>query len=139
MNIKLLLQRRQFNGLKPSLAKKPNQDIRETLDASGSDSSLRFESRFESGNLFLAQKVSASEYNLLMQNDVNTCGHTQWFYFRVTNAVAGQCVKFNLLNFAKKESMFNHGMKIAVHSSRLYENEGVGWHRAGEKIRYFKS
>lgn len=41
-----------------------------------SDKTLLFESRFESGNLYLAQKVSDSEYNLLMQNDVNTNGHT---------------------------------------------------------------
>ena len=41
-----------------------------------SDKTLLFESRFESGNLYLAQKVSDTEYNLLMQNDVNTQGHT---------------------------------------------------------------
>ena len=45
------------------------------------DKTLLFESKFESGNLYLAQKVSDSEYNLLMQNDINTNGHTQWFYF----------------------------------------------------------
>ena len=36
------------------------------------DKTLVFESRFESGNLYLAQKVSEAEYNLLMSNDVNT-------------------------------------------------------------------
>lgn len=36
------------------------------------DKTLLFESRFESGNLYLAQKVNDSEYNLLMQNDINT-------------------------------------------------------------------
>ena len=41
-----------------------------------SDKTLLFESRFESGNLYLAQKVSDAEYNLLMQNDINTNGHT---------------------------------------------------------------
>lgn len=41
-----------------------------------SDRTLLFESKFESGNLYLAQKVSDSEYNLLMQNDINTRGHT---------------------------------------------------------------
>mmetsp|Transcript_4423 Transcript_4423/g.6487 ORF Transcript_4423/g.6487 Transcript_4423/m.6487 type:complete len:112 (+) Transcript_4423:1238-1573(+) len=46
-----------------------------------SDKTLLFESKFESGNLYLAQKVSDHEYNLLMQNDINTSGHTQWFFF----------------------------------------------------------
>ena len=36
------------------------------------DKTLMFESKFESGNLYLAQKVSDVEYNLLMQNDINT-------------------------------------------------------------------
>ena len=53
------------------------------------DKTLLFESRFESGNLYLAQKVSDEEYNLLMQNDINTQGHTQWFYFRTVNTRAG--------------------------------------------------
>lgn len=41
-----------------------------------SDKTLLFESKFESGNLYLAQKVSENEYNCLMQNDINTSGHT---------------------------------------------------------------
>lgn len=53
------------------------------------DKTLLIESRFESGNLYLAQKVSDSEYNCMMQNDINTSGHTQWFYFRVMNTRAG--------------------------------------------------
>ena len=40
------------------------------------DSTLIFESRFESGNLFSALKVSDNEYNLLLSNDVNPSGHT---------------------------------------------------------------
>ncbi len=41
------------------------------------DSTLVFESRFESGNLGLAIKVRAYEYVLLMQNDTQTKGNTQ--------------------------------------------------------------
>ena len=54
-----------------------------------SDKTLLFESRFESGNLYLAQKVTDNEYNLLMQNDINTNGHTQWFFFQVKNTTKG--------------------------------------------------
>ena len=45
------------------------------------DKTLIFESRFESGNLNLAIKMSDNEYNLMLQNDINTNGHTQWFFF----------------------------------------------------------
>jgi hypothetical protein len=63
------------------------------------DSTLVFESRFESGNLCLAAKVSDYEYNLFMQNDVNTEGYTQWFYFQVSNTKARTSIKFNIVNF----------------------------------------
>ena len=49
------------------------------------DKTLIFESRFESGNLSMASKVSDSEYNLLLQNDINTNGYSQWFFFKVSN------------------------------------------------------
>lgn len=45
--------------------------------------SLRFESRFESGNLDCAVQVSENEYDLFMRVDSNTKGHLQWFHFSV--------------------------------------------------------
>jgi hypothetical protein len=44
---------------------------------------LQFESRFENGNLKKAIMVNIHEYNLILENDVNTKGHTQWFYFTI--------------------------------------------------------
>ena len=67
--------------------------------ASPEDTTLLFESKFESGNLCLATKVSEWEYNVFMQNDINTQGYTQWFYFRVTYTRAGSSVNFNIVNF----------------------------------------
>ena len=40
------------------------------------DQTLVFESRFETGNLLVAMKVSDNEYDLVLQNDINTNGHT---------------------------------------------------------------
>jgi len=56
------------------------------------DKTLVFESRFESGNLAMVFKLCETEYNLVLQNDINTRGHTQCkeqvelllgFFFRV--------------------------------------------------------
>lgn len=44
---------------------------------------VRFESRFENGNLKKAVKVSDTEYNLILNFDYNTDGHTQWYYFKI--------------------------------------------------------
>jgi len=63
------------------------------------DKTLIFESRFESGNLALALKRSECEYDLFMQNDINTRGHTQWFFFRASNTQKGKTVTFNIKNF----------------------------------------
>lgn len=40
------------------------------------DKTLIFESRFESGNLLAAMKITDNEYDLVLQNDINTNGHT---------------------------------------------------------------
>ena len=58
------------------------------------DKTLLFESRFESGNLRLCIKKSDTEYNLYMQNDINTQGNVQWFYFCVRNTQKNQIIHF---------------------------------------------
>jgi cytosolic carboxypeptidase protein 2/3 len=44
---------------------------------------LEFDSKFDSGNLACAIKISQYEYDLILQNDTNTLGYNQWFFFRV--------------------------------------------------------
>jgi hypothetical protein len=48
---------------------------------------LAFESRFECGNLCAASRVGPLEYELSVDPDTNTAGHTQWFFFRVRGLV----------------------------------------------------
>ncbi len=62
------------------------------------DTTLLFESRFESGNLLAASKISENEYQLLLSCDTNTVGYSQWFFFRVSNIKKNKSVKFNILN-----------------------------------------
>ena len=56
-------------------------------------------------------------YDLILQNDVNTIGYNQWFYFSIRNNVAKR-VKLRIINFTKSESLFKKGMKPAVFSYR---------------------
>lgn len=75
--------------------------------------SLEFDSVFESGNLAIAIKVSEKEYNCLLQNDINTNGHTQWFYFKVKGTFKKKMnVKFNIINLYKHKSLYQYGMKV---------------------------
>ncbi|KAL4475889.1 hypothetical protein ABPG73_002090 [Tetrahymena malaccensis] len=104
-----------------------------------SDRTLVFESRFESGNLSIAAKISDDEYDLLLQNDINTHGHTQWFFFKVKNTFSGSRIKFNILNFCKSDSLFNQGMKVLVYSKIQAISHNKGWHRSCENISYYKN
>jgi hypothetical protein len=55
------------------------------------DEGLEFDSKFEGGNLKKAIRINKNKYNLLIEEDYNTKGHTQWFYFKVkSNLPAGK-------------------------------------------------
>jgi len=105
---------------------------------SATDQTLIFESRFESGNLAAAVKVDDHDYHLLLQNDVNTNGHTQWYFFKASNLVS-QTVRFNILNLCKPDSLYNEGMKVLVYSERMAAHKDIGWHRAGTNIGYYSN
>lgn len=103
------------------------------------DKTLVFESRFESGNLAAALKINEHDYYLTLQNDVNTCGNTQWFFYRVSGTVKGENVRFNLLNLCKPDSLYNDGMKVLVYSEKNVQAKDIGWHRGGTKIAYYQN
>jgi hypothetical protein len=100
----------------------------------------RFDSNFESGNLLFAFKGDRpNEYDLVLQNDINSKGFTQWFYFSVSEVPPGVTLRFNILNLAKADSLFNYGLLPAVYSERKEKKASVGWHRAGKAITYQRS
>ena len=77
----------------------PKAAVKRSVPA-GTYDCLAFESRFESGNLRRAIQISATEYDLILRPDLNTRGHTQWFYFGFAAAQSGVVYKFNVLNCA---------------------------------------
>lgn len=94
---------------------------------------LCFDSHFESGNLSSADKELGKDhhYHLMMQNDINTYGCTQWFFFRVNNKNPLKATFF-INNFYKPQSLYQKGMKILIFSMKKFLNEGVGWVRGGQ-------
>ncbi|KAK2948338.1 putative Cytosolic carboxypeptidase Nna1 [Blattamonas nauphoetae] len=103
------------------------------------DLTLQFESRFECGNLKKAVQVYQWEYDLTLRIDTNTKGHTQWYYFTVTNVRKDVRYKFNIVNFLKPASMYSNGMQPLMYSEFLARDKGIGWHRVGEDICYYSS
>ncbi len=88
---------------------------------------LKFDSNFECGNLHSAIKISPSEYHLFIHPDTNTGGHTQWFYFKVTEMMKDTEYTFKIMNFNKKHSAFQKGMKPCIFSKRNWNSTGRGW------------
>ena len=62
--------------------------------------------------------------------------HTHRYYFSVANTVAGQVVRFNIINMSKHESLYAQGMRTLVFSDYAAAHCGEGWRRAGERIKY---
>lgn len=102
----------------------------------GEDDDLWFESNFEGGNLCLAIKDSEGVYNLEMMADTNSPGHTQWFYFTVSNAKMGQTVKFRILNFKSGDNLYAKGMKVCYYSKKRFKKREIEWTRGGKEFKY---
>ena len=119
---------------------------------SASDNTLVFDALFESANLYQAYQVGDFDYDLVLKNDTNTNGHTQWFYFAASNTRAGQKYTFRIINFYKRSSMYTTGLRPLLYSevtAKLNDHgESVpdqshktlpaayGWIRCGQDITY---
>ena len=79
------------------------------------------------------------EYNLRVNADVSTKGHTQWYFFSIQNMKPGVRYQFNITNLMKKRSLYGQGMQPLMYSDFLHQEKELGWHRVGSRIRYFKN
>lgn len=110
--------------------------------------SIKFYSRFESGNLLRAVKVSVKpdfsftgmavsrlvepivqEYDLYLRPDTFTNSHMHWFYFQMNpkNIVAGAKVRLNIRNLYRNKSLYQHGMLPRIRYL-TGERACLGWH-----------
>lgn len=101
------------------------------------DHTLIFESRFESGNLRRAVKITDTEYDLYIKNDYGTAGYCQWYYFRIQNTRKDRTYRFNIVNMMKPESNYNQGMRPLIYSVKEAEKYERGWKRDGFNISYY--
>uniref|UniRef100_A0A8C9WT03 tubulin-glutamate carboxypeptidase n=1 Tax=Scleropages formosus TaxID=113540 RepID=A0A8C9WT03_SCLFO len=101
--------------------------------------SLRFFSKFESGNLRKAVHVRSHEYDLILNADANCSQHHQWFYFEVSGMKANVPYRFNIINCEKANSQFNYGMQPVLYSVREALEGKPHWVRAGSNICYYRN
>lgn len=121
-----------------NLSNRDELRIGSQLDAVGANS-LRFNAQFECGNLRKAIWVREFEYDLILNPDVNTNHHHQWFYFEVSNMTADIPYRFNIVNCEKLNSQFNFGMKPVMFSVTESIEGRPFWFRVGTDICYYKN
>ncbi|XP_046995654.1 cytosolic carboxypeptidase Nna1-like [Schistocerca americana] len=100
---------------------------------------LRFESRFESGNLAKVVKITDTYYELYLRTDLYTNRHMQWFYFRIENTRSCIMYRFSIVNLSKADSLYSAGMKPLMYSTKDAQLNGIGWRRFGDNITYFRN
>ncbi|KAL8577865.1 hypothetical protein ACOMHN_018670 [Nucella lapillus] len=100
---------------------------------------LRFNAQFECGNLRKVIQVREFEYDLILNPDINTNHHHQWFYFEVSNMAADLSYRFNIVNCEKLNSQFNFGMQPLMMSVTEAMAGRPGWMRVGKDICYYRN
>ncbi|KAG1681956.1 Cytosolic carboxypeptidase 2 [Nymphon striatum] len=103
------------------------------------ESTLLFESRFESGNLEKAIQISDFVYELHLRSDLYTTKNNQWFYFMIRNTRAGVKYRFIIANLQKPNSLYNMGMKPLFYSETDAIKNNIGWTRVGSNISYYRN
>ncbi|XP_060741894.1 cytosolic carboxypeptidase 4 isoform X1 [Tachysurus vachellii] len=111
----------------------PNCSIKAPTD------SLRFFSKFENGNLRKALHIRRHEYDLILNADVNSSTHQQWFYFEVSGMMVNVPYRFNVINCEKSNSQFNYGMQPVVYSVKEALEGRPQWVRTGSEICYYRN
>ncbi|XP_059825805.1 cytosolic carboxypeptidase 1 isoform X1 [Hypanus sabinus] len=100
---------------------------------------LRFNSQFESGNLRKAVQIRKFEYDLILNSDINSNHHHQWFYFEVSGMRNAIPYRFNIINCEKSNSQFNYGMHPLMYSVQEAMLGRPRWVRTGIDICYYKN
>ncbi|XP_038660765.1 cytosolic carboxypeptidase 1 isoform X6 [Scyliorhinus canicula] len=100
---------------------------------------LRFNSQFESGNLRKAIQVRKFEYDLILNSDINSNHHHQWFYFEVSGMRNAVPYRFNIINCEKSNSQFNYGMHPIMYSVQEAMLGRPQWIRTGIDTCYYKN
>uniref|UniRef100_A0A674JR25 Cytosolic carboxypeptidase 1 n=1 Tax=Terrapene triunguis TaxID=2587831 RepID=A0A674JR25_9SAUR len=100
---------------------------------------LKFNSKFESGNLRKVIQIRKNEYDLILNSDINSNHYHQWFYFEVSGMRPGIGYRFNIINCEKSNSQFNYGMQPLMYSVQEALHSRPWWTRVGTDICYYKN
>ena len=104
------------------------------------DRTIRFNSRFESGNLMYVYRLSPDVYHCILEYDHSSAAQCQWFYFQMSNIKlvpnSSRKTTFYITGFNKPSGVFSSGSKIFMYSEKLAKEKNIGWFRTGSNYAY---
>ncbi|OHT06317.1 Cytosolic carboxypeptidase 2 [Tritrichomonas foetus] len=100
------------------------------------DKTIRFNSRFESGNLMYAYRLNPDAYHCILEYDHTPSGGCQWFYFQMSNLRKDRKVTFYISGFNKNSGVFSSGSKVFMYSEKAAQLHNLSWFRAGTNYAY---
>ncbi|XP_037085545.1 cytosolic carboxypeptidase 1-like [Pollicipes pollicipes] len=83
--------------------------------------------------------TAAREYDLVICPDVGSSRHQQWFYFEVSNMLAGEPYTFNLINNEKLSCEYQAGMRPVLFSVKEAVRGRPHWVRVGTDVFYYRN
>lgn len=86
-------------------------------------SSVKFNSNFESGNLYKAYEYKENEFVLVLKPDYGNIKYTHWFYYRAKAKYPGKVI-FHIVNMIKKDLGLMKGQKIVAKVKDQWEPAG---------------
>jgi hypothetical protein len=76
--------------------------------------------------LDLVVEHGVNEYDLFIRVDANTKRHLTWFYFSIERITPNKKYKFNILNFTKKNSLYNK-KSLKIYARFFKDNKVTEW------------
>ncbi|CAI8023996.1 Cytosolic carboxypeptidase 3 [Geodia barretti] len=76
---------------------------------------------------------------LILNPDLYSKRHVQWYYFRVSNMETTPIYTFHIVNFEKSKSLYSKGLQPLLYSEHEARATGVGWRRVGWNMSYTQS
>lgn len=100
------------------------------------DKILRFDSRFESGNLNYVYQIGVDTYHMVLEYDRNGSGSCQWFYFQMSNVRKDTKYTFYISGFHKNSGVYKAGSKVFWYSATQAAKQNISWSRGGTSYSY---
>lgn len=104
-------------------------DLKNNINPNVNEDILKFDSKFESGNLSKVFHFGGNTYHCILEYDVD--GSCQWFYFKFYKTYSNRKYDFYISGFPKENMVFSSGYKIFVYSEKRAELENISWYRSG--------